>query len=663
MNATRSIALFGTDEVPAESRVFHAGPLSFTFEAGAIRHLRFQGREVLRGIQYLIRDADWATPAMTLSEPVVRQTEEGIDIAFKGKVEVPGIEFGITAQINASNDGILSFRVRGEAGSDLKANRIGFTLLHPTPICEGRPLVVTHLDRQKEQTRFPALISPSQPVFDIAALEYDIEGGIQVNCELKSHRPGGRIEPFEMEDQRNWSDASYKTYVGTLLEELPYPVFTGDVFEQETRVSCRRSGDDIASDSDAADPVLQLSIDKRSSTVLPALVLAVPDGLAQDALMNRQALADLRANGITAWVKADDPELEKSVASIAALADALGVGTDLEIELAEQHSPDEELARIARTCRQAGVPVDAVLACPRAYLRSYQPNGQWPEVAPLESIYAAARRHFPLSRIGGGMLTYFTELNRKWPPAENIDFVSHGLAPVVHAADDRTVMENLSTVPSMAATIRERYAAMPYRIGPSAISMRHNPYGSATVGNAAGRRIAMCDADPREGGIFGASWALGLAATARASGAERLCLFAAAGPRSVLETEATGLAAPTTTAAYRPVYHVFAGLAQFAGCRCYDVIVVGGDESNLAALAVEEPQGDITLWLANLCADTLKVQLPVAAGITMLDAGAFEQASTASGWFTSSAPASSSRTLKLDHYAVARCRLSTRPEQ
>ena len=79
------------------------------------------------------------------------------------------------------------------------------------------------------------------------------------------------------------------------------------------------------------------------------------------------------------------------------------------------------------------------------------------------------------------MAAYFTELNRKRPPAGPLDYVTHTTCPTVHAADDRSVMETLE---ALRHQIRSTRAFMgdgsPYRIGPSQIGCRENPYGKAT---------------------------------------------------------------------------------------------------------------------------------------------------------------------------------------
>ena len=68
---------------------------------------------------------------------------------------------------------MLRIVTEGRALSAFKSNRVGLTILHPVPDCAGAEVTVTHSDGAKEETRFPQLISPSQPVCDDA---WDVRG-------------------------------------------------------------------------------------------------------------------------------------------------------------------------------------------------------------------------------------------------------------------------------------------------------------------------------------------------------------------------------------------------------------------------------------------------------------------------------------------------------
>ena len=69
-------------------------------------------------------------------------------------------------------------------------------------------------------SRFPADISPHQPAFDIAGLSWSHDG-LDIDVRFAG-------DVFEMEDQRNWTDASYKTYSRPLALPFPYALAAGE---------------------------------------------------------------------------------------------------------------------------------------------------------------------------------------------------------------------------------------------------------------------------------------------------------------------------------------------------------------------------------------------------------------------------------------------------
>ena len=67
---------------------------------------------------------------------------------------------------------------------------------------------------------FPEAISPDQPAFDISALTHEPAPGVSCTVEMEG-------DAFEMEDQRNWADASFKTYIRPLSKPRPYVIAKG----------------------------------------------------------------------------------------------------------------------------------------------------------------------------------------------------------------------------------------------------------------------------------------------------------------------------------------------------------------------------------------------------------------------------------------------------
>ena len=245
---------------------------------------------------------------------------------------------------------------------------------------------------------------------------------------------------------------------------------------------------------------------------------------------------------------------------------------------------------------------------PRSTSRAGSPRSGGLRVRRSRTLYDAARQAFPGVLIGGGMLSYFTELNRKRPPARHIDFVTHTTCPIVHDCDDRSVMETLEALPWVAETVRSFAAGKPYRVGPSMIGMRDNPYGAAPMPNPENRRIAMAINDPRQRGLFGAAWNLGYAARMAAAGVEALTLSAPLGAFGVVYAP-TDFPQPwfdERRAGVYPLYHVLRGIAQAAGKPQLET--TSSHPGAVQALAWQDDGGPV-LWLANLTGQEQSVEI------------------------------------------------------
>ena len=195
---------------------------------------------------------------------------------------------------------------------------------------------------------------------------------------------------------------------------------------------------------------------------------------------------------------------------------------------------------------------------------------------------AAARAAFTRSLIGGGTPWFFTDLNRSTLPAE-LDFITFRTCPIVHVADDRSVMQTLSTLPSIIATLRARHPGVAFRVGPSSISMNVNPFG-AWPEAANDTPIAMGRDDARDHESFGVAWGMGYLARLASGGAD-----------------VVSFSSPT-------VFAALASLAQFAGAWLLDTKV---SDDRIAALTFETPRG-IEAWMANLTNQPARATMRVA---------------------------------------------------
>jgi hypothetical protein len=295
-----------------------------------------------------------------------------------------------------------------------------------------------------------------------------------------------------------------------------------------------------------------------------------------------------------------------------------------------------------------------VLVSPAPDLKCTLPGSEWPPCPPLADVYRAARKAFPNVRLGGGMFSYFTELNRKRPPVELIDFVTFTTSAMVHAGDDRSVMEGLGALPYIATSARQIAGDKPFVVGPSAIGMRDNPYGEKPMENPQNIRQAMNRNDPRQRGLLGAAWNLGYFSHFAAGGASAITLGGGVGPFGLLHTPADW---PQPwydeTGGLYPLYHVIRGLAALAGKRRRKLTFSAPQA--VQGIAVETDGGS-ELWLANLGGEPQELRFEgfEPQMIFRLDADSFVAASR--DFAITDAMAKRNGALTLAPYAVARLR-------
>jgi len=533
--------LYGTDAPPVSARTFSIGRLAFDLVGGNLRSIGIDGVEAVRGIQYLVRDRDWGTLSPTIDALHVEERSGTLRIAYIARCVSPeGGRLDYAASIVAGDDS-LDFTVEVEVIDDLTTNRLGFCVLHPASLA-GAPLRVEHGDGRIEESVFPELIDPWQPFTDIRALIHR-QDGLTVACRLEG-------DSFEMEDQRNWSDASYKTYVRPLAKPWPYVVPAGTIDRQSVRlevvgVTSRPRSPDTG--------VIEVSIGTPIG-VMPRIGLVVTPGEAGASLAHRATLIE---SGVQDLLLSFDAQAGHGLVEMNALAravDGIPHRKTLECVIAASGDLDVELEWLADHVARSGLTLDAVAIYPAPDLQSTPPGSKWPACPPLADIYAAARRAFPGLTLGGGMYGYFTELNRKRPPLESLDFVSHATCPIVHAADDRSVMQSLEAIPHILRSARAIVGDKPYRLGPVTIGMRQNPYGSRTMPNPGRDRIPMAAFDPRQDGHFAAAWTIGYAAATERADLDSLTLGAVTGPLGVI-----GEKGP------RPVFAAVSALARMVG--------------------------------------------------------------------------------------------------
>ena len=643
-----ALTLTGTAEIEPPHRLLRAGDLIATLDGGSLRWVKWRGTEILRGLGFLVRNAGWGTPAIVIADLDVVEATDGFRVTYRGTVQDGAAGLDIRVSIDGQADGTLAAGSEVIPRTDFVTNRTGFVVLHPIEGFVGSAVTVEHGDGGTETREIAPLISPGQPVRDIRGLTYAPRPGLSVSFRFEG-------EIFEMEDQRNWTDASFKTYSRPLDWPRPYTLRAGEAVSQSMIV---RVHDDAPSrDPDhASDAPVRITLGGGTTTRLPWIGLAVPSDLALAALPHAALLARAGLDHLAMRHDLSDPR-RGALADAARLAAAVDLPVTLDILLTAEDDPRSEIDAVAAQAVAAGLRPVAVGAYPKIDEISFQPGETRPPSPGFAAIHAAVRSAFPGASVVGGTPAFFTELNRKQPDLAGVDVVSHGTCAIVHAADDRSVIETLQSLPWIIRSARAFSDGRRLRLGPVAIGARINPYGSGPEKNPGNGRVGLTSLDPRQRGLFAAAWHIGYAAAIAPHGIDSLVLAAPTGPFGLVHTRTAHPQPPFENAhdgAVYPLFHAVAALARGGGKPL--VATLSTDRDRVAALAWREGEG-VVLLLANLTAEPQPIDLDADAAhvarLRVLDAEHFDQATRDPLGFASESRSLDGQLVVLGPYATA----------
>ena len=651
---SRAVKLCGTEEMGPLSRKLTAGPLTAELENGQLRYVAFEGVEVLRAIAFLVRDQNWGTYTPRINSLSVKEGAGSFTVEYRAACADANQRLQYEARITGWSDGALAFHAVATPETDFVTNRAGFVVLHPARLA-GQKLNVTHVDGREEETRFPERISPSQPVFDIRALSHEAAPGLWATCRMEG-------DAFEMEDQRNWTDASYKTYVRPLALPWGYTLAKGSRHEQSARLSFTGRG---GAGRERARGGLTIELGQDLPLRMPELGVALPHDQIEAVSASLDALRALKPHFFVCHADMRESAALSEFEGIRQAGEAAAAKIVLEVVVPDEVDASASLQKVATAAKRARLEIDSVVVSSAADLKSWQPGAKRPEEPTVDDIAAAARAAFPGTKLGGGMLSTFTEFNRKRPKAALFDFITHTTCSIVHAADDRSVMETLETLPAIIESTRGMIGEKPYRIGPSAIAARMNPYGKGVLDNPVNGRVCLTNRDPRQRGLFNSAWTLGYVAACAYGGVTSVAMGAATGPLGFIHHRTADHPQPYFDSldghVVCPAFHVMAGVAQ--GGRHHLVEMKLSEPDKVGALAWRE-DAHIVLWLANLTAEPVTIRVAgfedARIKVSALDSSAFEKAVVSLDALEELRRPLEEAELNLDAYAVARVEIDNK---
>lgn len=645
---SRAIALCGTVQPDVVGRILTAGPISVEFDNGQLRYLRMNGVEVLRVLAFLVRDENWGTYVPALSKLKIDQRKDSFSVSYHAVCKRDQQELAFDIEIEGGADGSLDFRGIAVPKTDFLTARTGFVVLHPLTGTVGNAVELEHVDGSVERATFPREVNPVQPFLNLRAMTHEALPGVKATVRFEG-------DTWETEDHRNWTDASFKTYVRPLALPWPYTLKAGEVVKQSVKVSF--SGAVPKGRKAGAAKAIDVTLGAAGRATVPPVGLGLP-AEEIDATIARLALLKNAAPRLL--IGQIDPRKGhglKELYGYRLLSEQCGAELMLEVIVASLDAYAEEFKRLAASANQAGVKIHALAVVPVGDLKSVLPGGPRPPAPDLDALYAAARAAFPGVMLGGGMFSFFTELNRKRVPVKQLDFVTNTTCPTVHAADDRSVMETLEALPHQINTARSFIGKTAHRVGPSAIGCRDNPHGASYTPNPDNERVCLPLIDPRMRALFGAAWIAGYIATLARTGVRSISIGASTGPLGVIHRPGDhqqpwfdGLQG----GAVYPSFHVVSGLSRAAGSKLVESTT--SDPAKVLSLAYRHPKGTL-LWLVNLTADKQSVNLSgLGTGSRVygvLDESSFVKATTDPIAFQHTKKPLQATSIRLDAYAVA----------
>jgi len=587
--------IHGRAEPPPAVRRMAAGEVETLLDGVDLRYVRARGVEAVRRIYVAVRDHNWNTIPGVVSDLRISEQAGGFEVRFGCRHARGDVDFAWEGSISGAADGSIAYRMDGRAESDFDFNRIGFCVLHPYRESIGARFAGRTPDAPVEGT-LPDLIAPQRfrdgryvALFDaVEALDVELPGDGRVRFAFSG-------DLFEAEDQRNWTDASVKTYCTPLARGYPMHARRGQDISQVVRVTLELPTGGGAPARAAAE--LRLGAPVR--TGLAEIGLGAPTHAESLSPRQRRLLRTLAPDHLRADLHLAAPDHRPRLGRVVDDCAALGSRLELGIYLVEDDAP------------ALGAVADAIRDVPLARVLVYAADAVSPgahETTPPELV-ALVRR--ALGRedvaVGGGTDMYFCELNRT-RPSDALDVVAWSVNPQVHAFDARSIMETLQAQAETVRTAAAFAPGTPLAVTPITLKPRFNA-NATRAEDGPGERELPAPVDPRQASLFTAAWTVGSLKRLLEAGAASLTYFEPTGWRGLIEFQGGAPLPerfPSDPGMAYPVFHV---LAELAGRRGDDVVALeAGDDLVVTGLALRGETG-LRVLAANLTAEPVAASL------------------------------------------------------
>lgn len=490
-------------------QLMHAGPVGIRYENGSLRYLSLGHDEIVRMIYFALRDRYWQTAQVTITDEAIDQMDDSFRISYDWHTNDLGIQMTGHVTIVGEPNGTIAVDFYAKALNSFARNRIGLCVLHPLDGVAGQPCQVESPDGPIQAGLFPTYISPHQPFRNIRALRWQAAAGHRLQLDFSG-------DVFEMEDQRNWTDESFKTYSTPLDIPFPVTVQPGDEVRQRVVFSVLNQAVDLVSV-----PTKTAAIQQKAVSIKPRIGVGQrADGQplqeSEATLLRKLNLTHLRADVFLT-------RFDWQSRFTRAVADARALHVPLELGLFFGEQPQFELTELMTFASETQAEIGSVLLFDAATLITSD--------VLLQQLVHQLRSDWPRVPIGGGTDGAFADFNRNRFDYEQVDFVVYSVNPQVHAFDNLTLLENIEGQRATVETARYLTGGKPIHISPITLLPRY----LTTEGSATERLTPPTD--PRHATDFGAHWTNQSRQALTDAGVASLTYYESHGPRGLVDGE------------------------------------------------------------------------------------------------------------------------------
>jgi hypothetical protein len=596
------------NQVIAPVRPLTFGPWSLVLRGDEVADISHNGTLVLRSLRVVVRDGNWGTPPAVVGATSVAETTEVLEVNLAVRHTQGGVDFSWDGVLRLSANE-LHFAFDGTALTTFASNRIGFTVLHP-PTLAGHEVTVRSPEGASETVVFTEAISPHQPARNIAGLRWSPDSA-DGNCTAEIAFTG---EVFETEDQRNWTDSSFKTYSTPL--EIPFPVqrTAGEKVSQSVTLRCE-GGAPMSAHSTRLTLGAELS-----DRIIPELTVGASTAPAREQSPGGPSAPPV-AMGVLVELTLVDANWPAALER--AVDDSAGGTLDVRIIVTEL----DELAAA----------LDALVPLNVSRIAVFDSGSHVTEPELWAALVAGVSARGLTAELVGGTRGYFTELNRTHERlAESVGALTFSITPQMHSLDREQIIESIGVQRTVALNARLIADGRPLHIGPVTLRARFNavatdaqePEQSVTLDHGYGAGLVDGATDPRQQGRALAAWLVASVEALTVADVHSISYFEAWGERGIVSADGTRVF---------PVAVALAWLTELRGAR---LLTLAGDIADkVRVLATRSSDGSLTVLVSNLSDTAQVVQVGLGANATEITGTLDTLMTDASGsWGSSSKP-------------------------